>query len=38
VDDLVNDNMLESFVSKPWDEKELSAVIDDIFKRKYTQK
>jgi response regulator RpfG family c-di-GMP phosphodiesterase len=38
VDDLVNDNMLESFVSKPWDEKELSAVVDDIFKKKNTQK
>ena len=38
VDDLVNDNMLESFVSKPWDEKELSAIVDDIFKKKNTLK
>jgi thioredoxin reductase (NADPH) len=38
VDDLVNDNLLESFVSKPWNEKELYAIIDDIFKRKYTLK
>lgn len=36
VDDLVNDNLLESFVSKPWDEKELYSLIEGIFKKKYS--
>lgn len=35
VDDLVNDNLLESFVSKPWDEKELYSLTEGIFKKKY---
>lgn len=35
VDDLVNDNLLESFVSKPWDEKELNSLTEGIFKKKY---
>lgn len=34
VDDLVNDNLLESFVSKPWDEKELYSLTEGIFKKK----
>jgi CheY-like chemotaxis protein len=34
VDDLVNDNLLESFVSKPWDEKELYSITEGIFKKK----
>lgn len=38
VDDLVNDNLLESFVSKPWDEKELYSLTEDIFKKKYLTK
>lgn len=36
VDDLVNDNLLESFVSKPWEEKELYSITADIFKKKYS--
>lgn len=36
VDDLVNDNLLESFVSKPWDEKELYSITEGIFKKKYS--
>lgn len=35
VDDLVNDNLLESFVSKPWEEKELHSLTEGIFKKKY---
>lgn len=35
VDDLVNDNLLESFVSKPWDEKELYSLTEGIFKKKH---
>jgi len=38
VDDLVNDNLLESFVSKPWDEKELYSLTEDILKKKYLTK
>ena len=34
VDDLVNDNLLESFISKPWDEKELYSLTEGIFKKK----
>jgi CheY-like chemotaxis protein len=33
VDDLVNDNLLESFVSKPWDEKELYSITEGILKK-----
>ncbi|MFN5326211.1 MAG: response regulator [Bacteroidota bacterium] len=33
VDDLVNDNLLDSFIQKPWDEEELVKAIDPILKR-----
>lgn len=33
VDDLVNDNLLESFVSKPWDESELLSVVEPILRK-----
>jgi DNA-binding NarL/FixJ family response regulator len=33
VDDLVNDNLLDSFIQKPWDEEELVKAIEPILKR-----
>jgi two-component system response regulator YesN len=36
VDDLVNDNLIESFISKPWDENELFDAIEPIIKKKYS--
>jgi CheY-like chemotaxis protein len=38
VDDLVNDNLLDSFISKPWDEKELYSRTQEILKKKYQVK
>lgn len=35
VDDLVNDNLLESFIAKPWEEEDLLNVIQPILERKY---
>jgi response regulator RpfG family c-di-GMP phosphodiesterase len=35
VDELVNDNLLESFISKPWEEEELVNVIQPILDNKY---
>ena len=35
VDDLVSDNLLESFISKPWDENELFDAIEPIINKKY---
>ena len=35
VDDLVSDNLLESFISKPWEEEELVNVIQPILDNKY---
>jgi CheY-like chemotaxis protein len=31
IDDLLNEHLLDVFVSKPWDEKELFAVVDTLF-------
>ena len=36
VDDLVNDNLIESFISKPWNENELFNAIEPIIKNKYS--
>lgn len=35
VDDLVNDNLLESFIAKPWEEEDLLHVIQPILEKKY---
>lgn len=35
VDELVSDNLLESFISKPWEEEELLNVIQPILDQKY---
>jgi DNA-binding NtrC family response regulator len=35
VDDLVNDNLLESFIAKPWEEEELVSIIQPILEKKY---
>lgn len=37
VDDLVSDNLLESFISKPWDENELFDAIAPIINKKYNK-
>lgn len=34
VDDLVNDNLLDSFISKPWDEEDLIRVITPILEER----
>jgi YesN/AraC family two-component response regulator len=35
VDELVNDNLLESFISKPWEEEDLLNIIQPILEKKY---
>lgn len=35
VDDLVNDNLLDSFISKPWDEADLVKAIEPILNKRY---
>lgn len=35
VDELVSDNLLESFISKPWEEEELLNVIQPILDQKF---
>lgn len=35
VDDLVNDNLIESFIAKPWEEEELLSIIQPILEKKY---
>jgi CheY-like chemotaxis protein len=35
VDDLVSDNLLDNFLSKPWDENELVEAIGPVLKNKY---
>jgi YesN/AraC family two-component response regulator len=35
VDDLVNDNLLESFIAKPWEEEDLLNIIQPILEKKY---
>jgi len=37
VDDLVNDNLLDSFISKPWEEEDLIKAIEPIINKKYTK-
>ncbi|MEY3159592.1 MAG: Response regulator receiver domain [Bacteroidota bacterium] len=35
VDDLVNDNLLDSFISKPWEEADLVKAIEPILNKRY---
>ncbi|MFN5046417.1 MAG: response regulator [Bacteroidota bacterium] len=35
VDDLVNDNLLDSFISKPWEEADLVKAIEPILSKRY---
>lgn len=35
VDELVSDNLLESFISKPWEEQDLLNIIQPILEKKY---
>jgi len=35
VDELVSDNLLESFISKPWEEEDLLNIIQPILEKKY---
>jgi CheY-like chemotaxis protein len=37
IDDLVNDNMLEGFISKPWNENDLLNAITPIFEERNIQ-